>query len=64
MSKKHPGRPPLDEPLSERVVVRLNKTQRARLEAIAAQGGQTVTAFIREAIDTNTADCSDRRIFS
>jgi len=62
--KKRIGRPRLPVTLSERVVIRLTAEQRARLDEIAALNHQSATAFVRQALDEATADCSDRRIFS
>jgi uncharacterized protein (DUF1778 family) len=64
MTPKRRGRPRSPEPLSQYVVIRLTADQRARLDEIAALNHQSATAFVRQALDEATADCSDRRIFS
>jgi hypothetical protein len=57
------GRPPLDEPRSVVVKIRLTLTQRQRLCSIASLNGLNQTAFIRQAIDEAVSDCSDDPLF-
>lgn len=56
------GRPRAEDP-TETFTIRITRTQRLKLTAVASMNGLSLSAFVREAIDEAAADCSDDGIF-
>jgi predicted DNA-binding protein len=53
------ARPPRAEAPARAVSIKLSPYERWRLERLAKATGQTVSAFLREAIETAAADLDD-----
>lgn len=58
------SRPRIYGPGSKQLHIRLEPAEREGLARVAAQNGQTLTAFIREAIAEAVADCTDERVLT
>ena len=66
MPPTRPGRPRLfpDGPASARVEVRVTADQHRALQQAAQQNCQTLSAFIRDAVNEAVADYGERQPFS
>lgn len=59
---KRRGRPRIHLAPRAEIRIRLTAVERAALERIAIENGQTLTAFIREAVQEAVADCTDETV--
>lgn len=60
---KKNGRPRrFDEPLSEKLWVRLTRDEAGRVRAVAKLNRQSLTDFIRDAVVEAAADCTDEPV--
>jgi hypothetical protein len=57
------GRPPRADARRHKVGFKANDDEQRRIEQIAKVNGQTVAAFIREAVLEAASDCSDDPVF-
>lgn len=62
-AERRRGRPRQETALVKFLILRLSLAQRARIVAAARLNQQSLTDFVRDAIEEAVADCSDDTIF-